>query len=164
MAGGWLKYQIAMNEKEPTVHLYGLVLLHDLVQMNVNEHPDVRTGAHALKKRFGIGYDRDVEFLPYWENGDKYRVDSTDIVISFYRKGASLLAILVSKSMKNPFHGTVEISTGALGADSVQTVEVYDPLADTYDPVKVESAGGVVRLNVEIQPTLYKAVLINTEG
>jgi hypothetical protein len=43
----------------------------------------------------------------------------------------------------------------------VQTVEVYDPLANTYDPVKEESAGEKLRLPMEIKPTLFKAVLVN---
>ncbi|NUQ66094.1 MAG: hypothetical protein HUU20_26835, partial [Pirellulales bacterium] len=161
MHNGWLKYEHAINEKEPTVHMYGLVLLHDLVQWNINENPDIRRGIHAMKKRFGIGFDRQVVFQPYWEIADKYRVDSKDILLSLYRVDSRLLAVIVNKSLKNFFQGTVELSTRSLGIDSPQAVEVFDPLAGSYDLGKAESADGRLLLKMEIKPTLFKAVLVH---
>jgi len=163
MLNGWLKYEYAMEEKEPTVHLYGTVLLHDLVQWNINENPEVRKGAHALKKRFGIGYNREVEFLPYWDHQDKYDVDSGDVVISFYRYGQKLMAVLVNTRMKKTFHGKVELNLKKLGIGNVEKIEIYDPLNNTYNSLKKEGTEGKLSINTEILPTLFKTVLINCD-
>jgi hypothetical protein len=161
MHNGWLKYRYAMEEREPTVHMYGLVLLHDLVQWNINEHPEVRTAVHALKKRFGIGYEREVAFLPYWEYQGKYRTDSPDIVTSFYRNGPRLLAVVVNKSMRKAFQGTVELATQELGIDSIQSVELFDPLPGSYTSVPNEGTPARLRLTVDVGPTLFKVLLVN---
>jgi hypothetical protein len=161
MHNGWLKYPLAMDEKGPTVHLYGIVLLHDLVQWNINENPQVRRGVHELKKRIGIGYDRAVEFLPYWDHSGSCQVDSADLVVSFYRRGRQLMAALVNTRMRDTYRGRVVLDLEKLGIGEVQRIELYDPMDGSYLPLECERGSGTVTIRADIAPTLFKAILLN---
>ena len=156
-------HPLAMDERGPTVHMYGIVLLHDLVQWNINENPEVRKGVHGLKRRMGIGYDRQVEFLPYWTHQDKCQLDSGDVVVSFYRRGERLMAVLVNTRMEETCRGGVVLDLEKLGIGNVQRVELYDPMRNIYTRLGNTGAAGTVTFHAEIPPTLFKAALLNWE-
>jgi hypothetical protein len=82
-------------------------------------------------------------------------------VTSFYRNGPRLLAVVVNKSMRKAFQGTVELATQELGIDSIQSVELFDPLPGSYTSVPNEGTPARLRLTVDVGPTLFKVLLVN---
>jgi len=113
-------------------HVIGMLLAHDILIWGsyMNLLPFDRVA--AVKKKFG--WDRQVEFLPYWNN-DEYVTLATSaepVKCSLFKRPGKVLAVIVNNSSADA-EVTLKLNLAALGI-----IEPAEAL-DAYQAVTVQS-------------------------
>jgi hypothetical protein len=89
-----------MVDPEPpeVMHLLGLLLLHDIVPWPAYSNATPYVHWWAVQDAFG--WDDQVEFLPYWRNGDRVTLSPVDpnLVCTLYRRPGKLLAVVMNNT------------------------------------------------------------------
>jgi hypothetical protein len=121
-------------------HVVGMLLAHDIVAWPayMNGIPFARL--KALKERFG--WDREVEFLPYWAN-EKYVSLATSVqpaVCSLYRRGDTLLVVVMNNSDRDA-EAVVRLDLKALGMQEApeEALDIYRAVTVKCEVVSDES-------------------------
>ena len=109
------------NERtpEPTAEMMGLVYLHDAMVMVAWCHGKTLLSFQNAKMAFVE--DADIEFLPYWTNGDVFSPDNAQTKVSAYRKPGACLLLMMNLD-KEPTDAAITMDLKALGlqADKVR--------------------------------------------
>ena len=120
--------------EEGTVSMLSLLFLHDIIiwpaycdSKTVAGYDDVR---HDF---FGQGAD-ELQFLPYWLNGDIFKPDTEDVKLSAYLKNNECLMI-VSNLEKKDIGCDLAIDFGKLGLDPAKT-EITDAISGEVIPLQ----------------------------
>jgi len=113
-------------------HVIGMLLIHDIPVWGAYMNPLPFDRVAAVKKRFG--WDREVQFLPYWNNSEYVTLESSaaPVKCSLFKRPGKVLAVVVNNSNAEA-EVTVKLNLEALG--NIQPAEALD----AYQAVTVKS-------------------------
>ena len=80
---------------EPTRDMLAMALLHDMHVWAIWSNPQVISRAYAALSDFNTGAD-DVTYHPYWEIDSGDWIEGEGVLVSYYRRPGSLLAVIVN--------------------------------------------------------------------
>ena len=129
------------TKPEPTAEMAGLTYLHDIMVWGIWVHPKTMHEYQNAKMAFLA--DGDVEFLPYWSNGDVFSSDSESVKISAYRKRGACLMMVMNMSTE-PVSTTLNVNLSALELDAA-SLDVKDAVSN--EPLTL--AGGKLKMALQ---------------
>ena len=92
----------------------GLAYLHDIMVMLIFSHGPTLTRYRDAKMAFLAAGD--VEFLPYWTNGDVFSTGTDAVKVSAYRRPGACLLMAMNLN-KEPTAAVITVNLKALGLE-----------------------------------------------
>lgn len=145
----------------PTVHIFGLVLLHDLYFRPQWIYPPRVPAFMKLRADFGLPTDPSIEFHPYWKPMPEILNENSNVKISYYRKKHGLMVVLCNVEDRVA-EDVVQIGMSKFDFPNPQFV-LYDPVREERQSIEPTQEGGTAAFAVTIAPTVYKAILVTPE-
>jgi len=110
---------------QPTLHLYGLILLHDSGLWKSYGNPEAYQAVDAALAKYH--FDEDYRMIPYWNQ--KIVAMPDKVFVTFYRndKTQTVLVVLLNNN-EDDRQLNLKIDWKALGFDDSQKLEVDDPI------------------------------------
>ncbi len=119
----------------PTAEMAALWYLHDCMIWQSFCHGRTLQGFRDAKLAFVDDPAAEVEFLPYWSNGELFSTDAEAVKVSAYRKSGACLLLVVNLNAE-PVAAVVSVNLQplALGAGAVRAMDAVNgnvlPFAD----------------------------------
>jgi hypothetical protein len=113
-------------------HVIGMLLIHDIPVWGAYMNPLPFNRVAALKEQFG--WDRQVEFLPYWDNGTYVTLEAAaePVKCSLFRRPGKVLVVVANDSDQDA-QVTLRIDLAELGVAGASEA------LDAYQAVTVKS-------------------------
>jgi len=106
--------------KDATVSMLSLLFLHDIIIWPAYCDSKTVTGYDDIRHDFFGTEQGDLQFLPYWSNGDIFRTCTEDVKVSAYLKDDKCLMI-ISNLKKSDINCEVAVNFDKLGLNPAKT-------------------------------------------
>ncbi|MCF7838542.1 MAG: DUF6067 family protein, partial [Candidatus Marinimicrobia bacterium] len=155
-----------VKEREPSIHMFGLILLHDAIAYLGRNQGDVLRETGALKEKFGLGQYEPITFTGYWQaENEWYTTSAAHLKASIYtRDDERALMIVVNTTRQTDEAAQFNVALDKLGIGKVTRVQAFDPLRNTYTDLPYTVEGERLSFEVGVERTLYRAVFIEGNG
>jgi hypothetical protein len=134
---------------EPTQHMAGLMLLHDISPWNLWCHKLELDRILGVLDGFGLV---DAQFLPYWNNADLIRGQSDLVKASAYRKPDGGALLVVVNTDRQPQKAALSVDWSKLKSSQ------GDGVADAFSNLPIPLEGASV--TVEIAPLSFRLLRV----